>query len=187
MEKSKFDRYPRLTITGLILTGLVLVIFILELSLRFISPIAVSNVGFVDTINGKTYGWGFNPNALVRIEDPDTGKVTQDNVNNRGWRDRSRSLINKKNSFRILVLGDSLTFGFIVPRTGTFTQLLENKFLKRNLNVEVINISYSEFFMHKYMELITERTINIFVAAEEISKKKAASGKKYNEILLILR
>ena len=37
--------------------------------------------------------------------------------------------------------------------------------------------------MHKYMELITERTINIFVAAEEISKKKAASGKKYNEIL----
>ena len=41
--------------------------------------------------------------------------------------------------------------------------------------------------MHKYMELITERTINIFVAAEEISKKKAASGKKYNEILLILR
>ena len=41
--------------------------------------------------------------------------------------------------------------------------------------------------MHKYMELITERTINIFVAAEEISMKKAASGKKYNEILLILR
>ena len=53
MEKSKFDRYPRLTITGLILIGLVLVLFILELSLRFISPIAVSNVGFVDTINGK--------------------------------------------------------------------------------------------------------------------------------------
>ena len=111
--------------TGMIIIGVVLVIFIFELSLRFISPIAVSNVGFVDTINGETYGWGFNPNALVRIEDPDTGKVTQDNVNNRGWRDRSRSLINKKNSFRILVLGDSLTFGFIVPRTGTFTQLLD--------------------------------------------------------------
>jgi lysophospholipase L1-like esterase len=154
MEKSKFDRYPRLTITGLILTGLVLVIFILELSLRFISPIAVSNVGFVDTINGKTYGWGFNPNALVRIEDPDTGKVTQDNVNNRGWRDRSRSLINKKNSFRILVLGDSLTFGFIVPRTGTFTQLLENKFLKRNLNVEVINISYSGWSTSQQLEAL---------------------------------
>ena len=58
MEKSKFDRYPRLTITGLILIGLVLVLFILELSLRFISPIAVSNVGFVDTINGKIYVFG---------------------------------------------------------------------------------------------------------------------------------
>ncbi len=91
MEKSKFDRYPKLTMTGLILIGVVLVIFIFELSLRFISPIAVSNVGFVDTINGETYGWGFNPNALVRIEDPDTGKVTQDNVNNRGWRDQNRS------------------------------------------------------------------------------------------------
>ncbi len=154
MKKSIFERYPRLTITGLILMGLVLVIFILELSLRFISPIALSNVGFVDTINGKTYGWGFNPNGLVRIEDPDTGKITQDNVNHRGWRDQNRSLKNKRNSFRILVLGDSLTFGFIVPRTATFTHLLENKFLKRNLNVEVINISYSGWSTSQQLEAL---------------------------------
>ena len=154
MEQSKFERHPKLTITGLILMGSALVIFILELSLRFINPIALSNVGFVDTINGKTYGWGFDPNGLVRIEDPDTGRVTQDNVNNRGWRDQNRNLTNKRESFRILVLGDSLTFGFIVPRTGTFTHLLENKFLKKNLNVEVINISYSGWSTSQQLEAL---------------------------------
>ena len=154
MEQSKFEKYPRLTITCLILIGSVLVISILEVSLRVISPIALSNVGFVDTINGKTYGWGFNPNGLVRIEDPDTGKVTQDKVNNRGWRDQNRSLTNKRKSFRILVLGDSLTFGFIVPKISTFTHLLETKFVEKNLNVEVINISYSGWSTSQQLEAL---------------------------------
>ena len=51
----------------------------------------------------------------VTMYDPDTGQHYVQRTNNHGWRDRDRTFINHTNSFRILVLGDSVTFGATVP------------------------------------------------------------------------
>lgn len=116
---------------------------ITEIVLRFLAPIAISNVGNIHTPNGLRFGWGFEPYGLVRIEDPDTGKVSFDRVNNKGWRDRDRTYENPNKAFRVLALGDSETFGFIVPKEKTYTWILADRMRREGMNVEIINISYS--------------------------------------------
>ena len=116
-----FHRYPKASLALVVLILLLFFMVVTEIALRFFAPIAISNVGFLHTPNGLRFGWGFEPYGLVRIEDPDTGAVSFDKVNNMGWRDRDRSYENPDNAFRVLVLGDSETFGFIVPKKKTYT------------------------------------------------------------------
>ncbi|WNK01353.1 GDSL-type esterase/lipase family protein [Thalassospiraceae bacterium LMO-JJ14] len=123
--------------------SLFLTVIAAEYALYYFYPISVTNVGYADRPNGLKYGWGFYPNELVRVEDPDTSIVYYDHVNNAGWRDRDRQIENKNDAFRVLVLGDSMTFGYLVPKEKTFTNILENKLKSAGVNAEVINISYS--------------------------------------------
>ena len=97
MIKTPFSRFP---ITFMIIFNIILFLLfllLLELFLRTFAPIGYSNVGYLHSPNGLKYGWGFAPYDVVRIENPDTHKVTYDSVNNHGWRDRDRSYYNKKN------------------------------------------------------------------------------------------
>lgn len=114
-----------------------------EFAFRIFMPISVTNVGYVDRPNGEKYGWGFGPNELVRIEKPDTGDVIYDRVNNAGWRDAERDIAKPAGTFRVLVMGDSMTFGYIVAKDEVFTKLLQDKLRAANPNVEVLNISYA--------------------------------------------
>ena len=131
-----------------------LFLLLLELFLRIFAPIGYSNVGYLHSPNGLKYGWGFAPYDVVRIENPDTHKVTYDSVNNHGWRDRDRTYNNKGKSFRVVVLGDSEVFGYIVPKEKTFTYLLEERFKKDGKNVEVINIAYSGWSTSQQLEAL---------------------------------
>ena len=154
MMKTPFSRFP---ITFMIIFNLVLFLLfllLLELFLRIFAPIGYSNVGYLHSPNGLKYGWGFEPYDVVRIENPDTHKVTYDNVNNHGWRDRNRTYLNKKNSFRVVVLGDSEVFGYIVPKEKTFTFLLEERLKKEGKNVEIINIAYSGWSTSQQIEAL---------------------------------
>ena len=122
--------------------------------LRLIAPIGISNVGFRNSPNGSKYGWGFRPHGIVRIENPDNGNISYDRINNHGWRDRSRTYLNRKNSFRVIVLGDSEVFGFIVPEKRMFTRILEDRFKDEGANVEIINISYSGWSTSQQLEAL---------------------------------
>lgn len=128
---------------SLILVSLAIVTGFSELALRLFYPISVTNVGYIDRPNGELYGWGFEPFEPIRIEMPDSGKVMFNRVNSKGWRDRERTTQKPKNTFRVMVLGDSMTFGYIVPSEKTFTYILEEQLKGAGINVEILNISYS--------------------------------------------
>ena len=153
-HRSIFDRHPK-TSLGLILLLSFLIIFVFaEVALRVLAPVAFSNVGFVNTPNGLRFGWGFDPYGLVRIENPDTGEVSSDRVNKDGWRDRDRTYENPKGAFRVVILGDSQTFGYIVPREKTFTWILQDRMTEEGLNAEIINISYSGWSTSQQLEAL---------------------------------
>ena len=141
-KDSFFKQYPKASLFLLVSTSLCLSIIFTEIILSKFFPTSISVAGFVKTKNGRIYGWGFNPYQLVKTVNPDTGQIFLDRVNNWGWRDRDRSINNQQGAYRIMIIGDSNTFGYIVRKEKTFTYLLESKLNENGFNVEVLNISY---------------------------------------------
>ncbi|MGH7790756.1 MAG: hypothetical protein ACREOB_00435 [Thermodesulfobacteriota bacterium] len=67
-------------------------------------------------------------------------------MNSQGFRDKERLYEKSKGTFRILILGDSMTEGLEVPLERTFPYILENKLnSKGSKKCEVINLSISGF------------------------------------------
>jgi lysophospholipase L1-like esterase len=122
----------------------VLVVGILgtEIVLGTFFPYSIYTAGFVRTDNGKHYGWGFDPGQAILVIDPDTGARYVSRANQKGWRDRERTFENPEARYRVLVMGDSQTFGYTVPEDAQFTRLLEDRLAADWLGAEVINISY---------------------------------------------
>jgi hypothetical protein len=160
MPPSSFmRRFPKTTLVTINVCILMVVIGLTEITLRVFFPMTVNVAGFVRTENGKKYGWGFNPNQLIRIDDPDTGDVYLDYANSHGWRDVDRSFEKPQGVFRILILGDSVTFGYIVPAEKVFTRVLEKRLRAEGANVEVLNVSYSGWGTHQQYEALKNHGI----------------------------
>jgi len=151
---SLFERRPKTILALIITVGLLLTVALTETLLYFFYPMVISTAGFVQTENGGKYGWGYDPNQLVRTEDPDTGEKYLDRVNSHGWRDRARTFDNPNNAFRIAVIGDSNTFGFIVPAESIYTRVLEDMLRSEGFNAEVLNISYPGWGTHQVYEAL---------------------------------
>jgi len=117
-------------------------LLMMEIVLRFVFPIRVATIGLRDAPKAARYGWALNPHQLIKILDPDTGAVYTDYANSEGWRDRERIVERRPNTLRILVLGDSVTYGAIVGQADTYTAVLERKLRANGVDAEVINISY---------------------------------------------
>lgn len=127
----------------------------MELVLRFVFPIRVTTIGLRDAPKAARYGWALNPHQLIKILDPDTGVVYTDYANSEGWRDRERSLQRRPNTLRILVLGDSVTYGAIVGQADTYTAILERKLRANGVDAEVINISYGGWGADQELEALS--------------------------------
>jgi len=153
------NTHPIISIVILNVLLFLFLLFTLEIGLRVFAPIGVTNSGYLHSPNGLKYGWGFKPYDVVRIEDPDTGEISYDRVNNHGWRDRDRTYVNKKNAFRVVVLGDSEVFGYIVPKRKTFTFLLEERFKNEVKNVEIINIAYAGWGTSQQLEALEKEAL----------------------------
>jgi len=139
MERaSLFERRPKTTITVVLLVIAVVLVGGLEIGLRLFAPMAIGTAGYVRSQNGLVYGWGFDPHQMVRVEDPDTGEVYLDRVNSRGWRDRERTFDNPSGAFRVLVMGDSNAFGYIVPGRALYNRVLEDRLRAEGYNAEVL-------------------------------------------------
>jgi lysophospholipase L1-like esterase len=104
--------------------------------------------------SGSLYGWGYDPGVVTKTSDPDTYEVWFNKANNHGWRDLDREYENTKKAYRILVLGDSMTFGAIVPAEKVYTRVLEKKLIDAGYNVEVINIAYGGWGTDQQLEAL---------------------------------
>jgi hypothetical protein len=77
------------------------------------------------------YGWGHNPGSVAN----------NININSFGFRDDEVTLTKSEGTKRILVLGDSFTFGMSVKKPEVYTEVLEKMLNERNdgTTYEVIN------------------------------------------------
>jgi lysophospholipase L1-like esterase len=134
-------------------------LLIMEMVLRFVFPIRVVTIGLQDAPKAARYGWALNPHQLIKILDPDTGAVYTDYANSEGWRDRERTIQRQPNTLRILVIGDSVTYGAIVGQADTYTAILERKLRANGVNAEVINISYGGWGTDQELEALTREGV----------------------------
>ena len=70
-------------------------------------------------------------------------RITHININSDGFRDKEYSLAKPNNTFRIIILGDSQTFGWGFELEETYSKLLEKKLnsLTHEVNFEVLNFA----------------------------------------------
>ena len=68
-------------------------------------------------------------------------KITTISINSDGFRDKEYPLEKSKNTFRIIILGDSVTSGFGVENNESYPEILEAKLnaLNNGINYEVLN------------------------------------------------
>jgi hypothetical protein len=84
-------------------------------------------------------GWALVPNASASSSA--TGTPVEYRINSKGLRDDETDYVKSPGTLRILLLGDSRTFGYGVPIEQHFSKLLEGYFR----NVEVINMGVSGY------------------------------------------
>ena len=117
-----------------------IILIVIEVSTRIFSPqktlneLKSSNPHVLE--QGKNIPWQFKPNVSGIMQ---TGEFTADySINSLGMRDKERHLEKKKNTKRILVLGDSFTEGFGVYQNETYVSVLED-LMNVTSHVEVWN------------------------------------------------
>ena len=107
----------------------------LFLSNRLLDPTIPPNVGQFDEI----YGWSLKP--LSHGTSNRTGYEIEYRINSKELRDDETSYEKPEGTFRIVLIGDSRTFGFGVPIEKHFSTILEGYFEE----VEVINMGIGGF------------------------------------------
>jgi lysophospholipase L1-like esterase len=149
-----FEKNSKYILFAINILGIILFIFFTEIILRVFLPSQTATIGTKYSQNSSLYGWGYEPGAVTKISDPDTCEVWYNQANNHGWRDKDREFQNTKKAYRILVLGDSVTFGAIVPADKVYTRVLEKKLTNAGYNVEVINIAYGGWGTDQELEAL---------------------------------
>lgn len=97
----------------------------------------------------------FEPHTAVSYDTPEFH--FQVRVNNLGFRGEDRS-IGKTHRFRIVVLGDSYTFGWGVDNQDTWPKVLEDDLQKEGTDAEVFNLGQPNAYPSQYAE-IAQRAI----------------------------
>jgi lysophospholipase L1-like esterase len=81
-------------------------------------------------------------------------------INSVGVRDDEYELEPPEGVFRIVILGDSVTFGQAVSKEDTYTEQLEALYAEEGKNVEIINAGVSGYGTHEQMLFLEETAIN---------------------------
>ncbi len=97
--------------------------------------------GAVDSPNAALYGWGFPPNYEHRWRDFDSGAELRVSMNDRGFKDRARTVARTPGVARIVIVGDSVTFG-LVELAFQYNLVLESLLAAAGCPTEVIALAY---------------------------------------------
>jgi lysophospholipase L1-like esterase len=92
----------------------------------------------------------FPPNTAVHYQTPEFDIIAR--TNHLGFRDREYP-VEKTGKFRILVIGDSFTFGWGVALADTWVKQLERKLQAAGADVEVLNLGRSGASPEAYADI----------------------------------
>jgi lysophospholipase L1-like esterase len=157
VNQGKYLNAAKLVFINLLILAVLLTLT--EIGLRTFRPTSLGTWGHTTSPNGQMYGWGYYPGEIIFIRDPDTGEVYGSAANSRGWRDVEHQYENSNRAFRILVLGDSITFGAAVSAENTYPRILEKLLQKQGLNVEVISIAYAGWGTDQELEALVNEGV----------------------------
>lgn len=111
-------------------------------------------VGYVFIPRGYVYG----PNFTIHYNSPEFNYSSF--INKDGYRDKLYK--NKKtNTIRVLLLGDSFTYGWGVSYDKIWSTIAENSLNNKGYKIELINLGRSGSFSKDYLS-IARRTIDVF-------------------------
>jgi lysophospholipase L1-like esterase len=77
-------------------------------------------------------------------------------INSWGFRDREYSL-KKGNNYRVITIGDSITFGNSVPLSKTYAKQLERMFSDNDKSIEVLNMGLGGFNANQAVSFLQEK------------------------------
>ncbi|MBF0353710.1 MAG: SGNH/GDSL hydrolase family protein [Alphaproteobacteria bacterium] len=129
-------------------------IVLFELMLRAFLPLPLLTIGDSTPLNAQKYGWGYAPHSRVIVSDPDAGSVYSDLTNSRGWRDTEHSIEPLPGFRRILILGDSNTFGANVEAGRIYPRVLQRMLSQAGLSTEVISLAYGGWATDQALEAL---------------------------------
>ncbi len=132
-----------------IILGLSVIEFTTRVAILFnhtLEPMVPLGIGRFD----ERFGWSLRP--FSRGTSHRTGYKIAYRINSQGLRDDETPYEKPENVFRIVLMGDSNTFGYGVPIEKHFSVLLEGYFR----NVEVINMGVSGFGVDQELLFLRE-------------------------------
>lgn len=138
---------PRLL---LLTSGLAIALLLVEGVLRALGPPqgVDERRGLHELRPDRPWLYGLRPGASGHL--PISGNIPY-TVNADGFRDRLYTRPKPKDVYRVLVLGDSVAFGFGVAQEQTFPAVLEERLAGTSPTVEVLNLGVSGY--NPYTEL----------------------------------
>ncbi len=135
-----FERHPRLTLSLSTFVGLLLVLFVAEMTVRaFVpawAPMTAERAVFWQYHD--QWGWHHIPDKQAVFKHPDFAVDVR--INSKGLRDNEYDYVRTRKK-RMLVLGDSYGWGFGVEHSEIFSSLLEQRYA----DWEIINASVSGY------------------------------------------
>lgn len=101
----------------------------------------------------------FPPNK-TDIKNPERGELWEVNTNSQGLRDEEISIEKPSETFRILVIGDSYTFGWGLNRSQRYTEVLEQRLNNSyDIDIQVVNMGRTDAGMRDYYVTLKDKGI----------------------------
>lgn len=142
----------------LLLSVILLMLIFGELFLRMIGivDILIAPPGLYKRSENKQLGYINNPGFKGKANGVEV------KINSYGFRDKEYSVEKDKDTFRILILGDSVTFGFGVGQDEKYPEILEQILNSQSEDLkhdkyEVINAGTNGYYTQQELELFKEK------------------------------
>ncbi|HYB98179.1 MAG TPA: SGNH/GDSL hydrolase family protein [Candidatus Limnocylindrales bacterium] len=130
-------------------------VVVAELALQKLAPPPNNATATIHAPKARHYGWAWPPEREFVATDPDTGERFRVRTNREGWKDVDHQREKPPGVVRVLVLGDSHTWGF-VPLEQLYTRRLEALLAERGLSqVEVITLAVGGWGTDQQLEALT--------------------------------
>jgi lysophospholipase L1-like esterase len=147
-------------VISLVIFSTIFTLVFLEILIRIIDPFQFRPKRDADIFASQTYQLSRNKNILYELK-PDSRVVFKGiefQINSAGFRDKPYR-IHKGNKKRIIFVGDSLTYGWLIPLADTYHKQLEKVLQNRGYKIEIMGMGVVGYNLIQEYFLIKERVV----------------------------